>query len=642
MIILYALLENVGKETILKVTDWLRGIWEMRRRAGGPIQQWIDSIPSSAKSDVVNASECRERIPSHEHKLLTPTEPKDIPFSKDLQSPSMTVSAPINIPNSPAMNTPILPSSLPHQRLARDASFQSDSSHCSSVESLLELRKADPAAILFDLGFGGSTASQQENGTISRIPRRFLQPSSLRGIAIDEFLKQQQETTESFDSISLGYRGLTGSPYVAPSEIVQKIMERLREHDSHEVDTSPYNYDQYSSLHQNGKFSVLSPDNRQFLEQPRSKSPDMRNKRMIIGQKSFTFGCDGNLIEVSTDDTKLTYDSVNGHNSSLDASESVELKQLFPEGSVTFEHRYLSKYDKGLAKQLSFDDIEFSETDQLSKNDRGISNSLNIAQSGTSIDDREQGYNITNTTFRKHKFSDTRRASDGSCDTKLLKNKLFYGRRFSDSAMRIAERQNKEHTLMQKRKSLKRQSRVCDTTAMYYCDLSPIRSSIPSIVIIEPNVDNEVSSGVTDSAQSNIPKTFESAEDKNDSELKTETEFLFSKSNYMPSPSNVSESINGLECFQTALEDSASSDHSCTEDNQTCCYKGKVCKDCKHGKNCPDCCCYANKRKYRKKMEKIMQENKRLEDMLARSRREVAQIRDMLSSVLSVRMEPGF
>lgn len=101
-------------------------------------------------------------------------------------------------------------SSLPHQRLARDASFQSDSSHCSSVESLLELRRADPTAILLDLGFGGSSASPQENGTISRIPKRFLQPSSLRGIAVDEFLKQQQETTESFDSVSLGYRGLTG------------------------------------------------------------------------------------------------------------------------------------------------------------------------------------------------------------------------------------------------------------------------------------------------------------------------------------------------------------------------------------------------------------------------------------------------
>lgn len=112
---LYVLLENVGKETILKVTDWLRGIWEMRRRAGGPVQQWIDSIPSSTKSDIANASERQEHsepsheLKHHECKPLTPTEPKDIPFSKDLKSPSMTVSAPINVPNSPAMNTPVLP-----------------------------------------------------------------------------------------------------------------------------------------------------------------------------------------------------------------------------------------------------------------------------------------------------------------------------------------------------------------------------------------------------------------------------------------------------------------------------------------------------------------------------------------------------
>lgn len=76
---------------------------------------------------------------------------------------------------------------------------------------------------------------------------------------------------------------LKGSPYVAPSEIVQKIMERLREHESHETDTSSHSCEHYS-LHQNGKLSVLSPDNRQFLEQPRCKSPDMRNKRMIIGK----------------------------------------------------------------------------------------------------------------------------------------------------------------------------------------------------------------------------------------------------------------------------------------------------------------------------------------------------------------------
>ncbi|XP_011686631.1 PREDICTED: uncharacterized protein LOC105449242 isoform X2 [Wasmannia auropunctata] len=634
--------ENVGKETLLKVTDWLRGIWEMRRRAGGPVQQWIDSIPPSARSDIVIASECRER--SHGQKPLTPTEPKEIPFSKDLQPPSMTVSAPINVPNSPAMNTPVLPSSLPHQRLAsRDASFQSDSSHCSSVESLLELRKADPAAILLDLGFGGSSSSPQENGTISRIPRRFLQPSSLRGIDVDEFLKQQQETTESFDSVSLGYRGLTGSPFIAPSEIVQKIKERLREHESHEVDASLYLCDQYNLLPQNGKLSVLSPDNRQFLEQPRSKSPDMRNKRMIIGQKSFAFGRDGNLIEISTDDTELiTRDTVNDHNSSSDAGESVELKQPSPENSVTFDHRYLSKYDKKLAKQLSFDDDagEFSETDQFSKDDREIPRSLNVAQSGTNVDDRERERNELGETIGE--LSDARRASDGSCDAKSLTSKPFYGRRFSDGAMRIAERQSEGYALMQKRRSLKRQSRVCDTTAMHYCDQSPTRSSIPSIVIIEPNVDNEVSSDVTDSSQLNVPKPFESTDDKDNRELRADTESSFGKSSCMPPPSNVSESVDRLEGFDTAQEDSASSDHSCTDDYQACCYKGKVCKDCKHGKNCPDCCCHASKRKYRKKMEKIMQENKRLEDMLARSRREVAEIRDMLSNVLSVRMEPGF
>lgn len=202
------------------MTDWLRGIWEMRRRAG-PVQQWIDSIPSPAKPDVAVASERQEYIPG---KSLTPTEPKDIPFARKSKPPSMTISAPINVPNSPAMSTPILPSSLPHHRLARDASFQSDSSHCSSVESLLELRRADPTAILLDLGFGGCEAGSQENGTICRIPKRFLQPSTLKGIAIDDFVKQQQETSESIDSVSLGYRGLTGSnsALCVPTRVRQK------------------------------------------------------------------------------------------------------------------------------------------------------------------------------------------------------------------------------------------------------------------------------------------------------------------------------------------------------------------------------------------------------------------------------------
>lgn len=104
-VLLYDLSENVGKETILKVTDWLRGIWEMRRRTG-PVQEWIDSIPLPTKSDVTVAKECEEYMPS---KPLTPTEPKDIPFTKESKPSSMTVSAPINVPNSPAMSVPVLP-----------------------------------------------------------------------------------------------------------------------------------------------------------------------------------------------------------------------------------------------------------------------------------------------------------------------------------------------------------------------------------------------------------------------------------------------------------------------------------------------------------------------------------------------------
>lgn len=97
-----------------------------------------------------------------------------------------------------------------HTRLARDPSFQSDSSHCSSVESLLEQRRADPEAVLLSLGFGGGAASPQEAGPLARIPKRFLQPSRLRGIAINDFVRHQRETGESLDSTSLGYRGLTG------------------------------------------------------------------------------------------------------------------------------------------------------------------------------------------------------------------------------------------------------------------------------------------------------------------------------------------------------------------------------------------------------------------------------------------------
>jgi len=44
--------------------------------------------------------------------------------------------------------------------------------------------------------------------------------------------------------------------------------------------------------------SVLTPDNRRFLDSQGNKSPEVPRKRMIIGHRSYTFGCDGDLIEL--------------------------------------------------------------------------------------------------------------------------------------------------------------------------------------------------------------------------------------------------------------------------------------------------------------------------------------------------------
>lgn len=59
-------------------------------------------------------------------------------------------------------------SSRHRNQLSKGSSFQSDSSHCSSVESLLDARKPDSEAILRQLGFG---PAHQED-LLSRIPKR--------------------------------------------------------------------------------------------------------------------------------------------------------------------------------------------------------------------------------------------------------------------------------------------------------------------------------------------------------------------------------------------------------------------------------------------------------------------------------------
>ncbi|XP_055610195.1 uncharacterized protein LOC129757093 isoform X2 [Uranotaenia lowii] len=91
--------------------------------------------------------------------------------------------------------------------LMKDSSLQSDSSRCSSVESLLNARKPDPERILLNLGFGPAA---HNTDVLSRIPKRFLKPSQVRGVDTEAFLRQQHLSMHIHENSVLGYRGLVG------------------------------------------------------------------------------------------------------------------------------------------------------------------------------------------------------------------------------------------------------------------------------------------------------------------------------------------------------------------------------------------------------------------------------------------------
>lgn len=80
----------------------------------------------------------------------------------------------------------------------------------------------------------------------------------------------------------------------------------------------------------------------------------------------------------------------------------------------------------------------------------------------------------------------------------------------------------------------------------------------------------------------------------------------------------------------------------CSENRDLCCQSDKLGQICKHDENHTGCCYHDSSERCWRKMEKIIQKNKKLEKMVVKSKKGMAEIRDMLSSVLSVRMEPGF
>lgn len=219
----------------------------------------------------------------------------------------------------------------------------------------------------------------------------------------------------------------------------------------------------------------------------------------------------------------------------------------------------------------------------------------------TSLDEKEDIFLST----VSQNMSDTRRASDGSCDVKPGENLLTQGRRHSDSFVHALG--DRESVLSQRRKTLRRQSRVSETDAMNFdsktCSSDTVQSK-------ESNSCRENNVQSLDVASRN---EIENCGAECSSAISKETDCVRSVDNSAANE-NETDSGCGIEKNQTIGTPK--------EDKTTCCCSGTT-------------KCWA-------KVDKIIKKNKNLENMVVRNRRQMAEIREMLSSVLSVRLEPGF
>ncbi|KAI5719639.1 hypothetical protein M8J76_012875 [Diaphorina citri] len=173
-----------------------------RNKSPVTVQEWVDSLPL-------------ETPPRVEEEPISPI----VNIDNDQEHDTLTLGAEAtfmcqNVSGGAACASPgaISVNNVPANCEVSDAG-----SH-DSVDSFLEARKADPETILLNLGFGGSISNSSYSDT-GRIPQRFLQPSKLNGIAIENFLKHQQLLVHSYESGLGGYRGLTGlSSSYSPSD----------------------------------------------------------------------------------------------------------------------------------------------------------------------------------------------------------------------------------------------------------------------------------------------------------------------------------------------------------------------------------------------------------------------------------------
>uniref|UniRef100_A0A2H8TUW0 Uncharacterized protein KIAA0748 n=1 Tax=Melanaphis sacchari TaxID=742174 RepID=A0A2H8TUW0_9HEMI len=159
-----------------------------RNRSPVTIQEWVDSLTTSVdqKEDFDNVESSTLLNSSDVDNLTLGAEAGHL--SRVGTIPSVTVTTESNIVRAPS------------ETESQTSSFDS---------KILNDRKPDPEEILLGLGFGGGIESTTY-GEYGRVPKRFLQPSQLKGVSVEEYLKYQQELIYMYESGLWGYRGLTG------------------------------------------------------------------------------------------------------------------------------------------------------------------------------------------------------------------------------------------------------------------------------------------------------------------------------------------------------------------------------------------------------------------------------------------------
>ncbi|XP_066992146.2 uncharacterized protein olf186-M isoform X2 [Anabrus simplex] len=382
------------------------------RKSPVTVQEWVDSLPAPVQ---------RSEDDSEEPPVEDAEDVLDLGLGAeagllyDVACPMVTIIRPQAVSETKAKS------------LAREPSVQSDNSHGSSVESYLESRKPDPEEVLMSLGFGGHGSTLDSE--VSRIPRRFLQPSKVKGVAIEDFLRYQQDLIETFETGFSGYHGLTGSSDSIPSVIVAKIMEKLREHER-ESCTSGGTPDRASPPPQTGgkqrfssvarrvlkrtsvlgaipsrqpaTLSVLNDDNRRFLESQGAKSPEVPRKRMVIGHRSYTFGCDGEMIEVTKPKPLVHKDSVLSSATSLSLT-SVDSDSDIDDRSDNFELQRHSRLP--LVPDSSTETMEPTSPNPA---DRPLHSTIGKRMSSTSLSSWESDSVTPDSPVLKSKFHRSR------------------------------------------------------------------------------------------------------------------------------------------------------------------------------------------------------------------------------------------